>query len=355
MSQTEEELQEQDRREALSRVGSVLEGRWRLERLLGVGGMGAVYAATHVSGRRAAFKIMHRRHAHDDALLDRFLAERAISQRVRHPSCLDIVAISVTDDDVPLLFMELLEGETLEQARRRVPRFDRGHALRIAETLLEFLVACHAAGVVHRDLKPGNVFLTVDGGIKVIDFGVARESSRRRTTGRLAIGTPSYMPPEQALGLQTVDARADLFAVGAILYALLTGRELREAASHDEQLALAAREPVRSIALASPGIPQPLARVIHKALAWDVDDRYASAVEMLAALVAVQQRLPAQGDESPLTGYELDEPNAGDRPTLPQTPSSIRSLEARPTPSESLPTQPLFPRARLRRGPPVDC
>src|SRR5262249_23250540 len=150
----------------------------------------------------------------------------------------------------------------------------------------DFLVACHARGVVHRDLKPANVFLLVDpdgvhardASVKVLDFGVARESTRRRTNRRMAIGTPGYMAPEQAKG-NAVDGRADLYAVGAILHSLLGGKE-----------AAAANEPPRSLAILAPTLPQPVISMVMRALAWDPDDRYANAEHMLDVLRMVRDQ-----------------------------------------------------------------
>jgi serine/threonine protein kinase len=313
------------RAEAMTRVGATIDGKWRIDALLGLGGIGAVYAATHENGRRAAFKIMHRALASDPELVERFVDERSVSEKIAHPACVSILAASKTDDGLPLLFMELFDGETLESALRRGARIDGAHSLAIAEQLLDFLVACHARGVVHRDLKPANVFLLVDpdgvlardASVKVLDFGVARESMRRRTNRRMAIGTPGYMAPEQARG-SAVDGRADLYAVGAILHALLGGKE-----------AAATNEPPRSLAMLAPTLPRPVVSMVMRALAWEPEDRYASAEHMLDVLRMVRDQFDL-GHHVPLVRWlegPRPTPALDDRPTAPGTPSAIRHLE----------------------------
>src|SRR4051812_15243220 len=162
-------------RAAEARVGEVLNAKWTLERLLGVGGMGAVFAAKHRNGTRAAVKVLHAEFAREKEIRERFLREGKIANTVDHPA-----RVPVTDDDLsdagePFLVMDLLEGGTLNELRHRtggiLPLED---TLRIFETVLDLLSRCHEVGIVHRDIKPGNIFITDDGAVKVLDFGVAR-------------------------------------------------------------------------------------------------------------------------------------------------------------------------------------
>ena len=299
-----------DQARALARIGTTIDRSWRLDALLGLGGMAAVYSGTHASGRRGAFKIMHARLAHDEQLVTRFVREQSIAAKIRHPACIEIHGAGVTDDGVPLLVMELLEGETLERRVGRTGRLAIGDAMEVGERLLDFLVACHGAGVVHRDLKPANVFLLPDARMKVLDFGVARESTRRQTNRRLAIGTPSYMSPEQARGAMDVDLRSDLFAVGAILYRVLVGREL----------------PAPAIGRAAPALPVAIAEAIDRALSWQREERWATAESMLSGLRSARSTIPPHQSNAPveLPGVDDDET---DRPTNPGTPSAIRVLQ----------------------------
>jgi serine/threonine-protein kinase len=211
----------------------VLKGKYQLEALLGCGGMAAVYRATHRNGNRVAVKILHPELSMSEDVRARFLREGYVANRVQHKGAVRVLDDDV-DDDVVFLVMELLEGETLEARWTRSGRHllpdDVAHW---ATALLETLGAAHAQGIVHRDVKPENLFLTTDGDLKVLDFGIARlldaKGAHVTRTGRL-MGTPAFLPPEQALGyVHDVDARSDLFAVGATMFTLLAGRYVHEA------------------------------------------------------------------------------------------------------------------------------
>jgi serine/threonine protein kinase len=322
-----DEAHARDQAEALARVGTRIGHQWCLDRLLGLGGMAAVYSATHSGGSRVALKVLHQRHRYDLDLVTRFRDEREIARTIRHPACVKILWESVTDDGTPLLALELLEGKTLHAEWRERGRLELAEALRIADVLLDFLVTCHAAGVVHRDLKPSNVFLADSPGtrsiVKVIDFGVAMRATRRRTQRRVALGTPSFMPPEQARGTLSVDGRADLFAVGAILYVMISGSPLRTLVDGDDELLRACREspvPMRTVA---PGLPPSVAHMIERAIAHHPGDRFDSAATMLAEVRALRAANHAFHHRGPSLDATAD-PNRGfERRTLPSTPSSI--------------------------------
>jgi serine/threonine protein kinase len=304
-----------------ARVGTTIGGCWRIDAVLGVGGMAAVYAATHASGRRAAFKILHRRHESEPETRARFLAEADHARRVRHPDALQVLGLAMTDDGLPVLVMELLEGETLAALWKRSKRVPLRRALDVAERLLDFLEACHAAGVVHRDLKPENVFLTHDGAVKVLDFGVARGPNRSLTSRRVAMGTPQFMPPEQASGRnERVDARSDLYAVGAILWSVLSGHALRTGRSPDDTLEIARTDPARSLALVAPDVPRDIVLLVDRALERDPGRRFQTAREMREAVRAAIEGL----DFDPI--HEVPAPSE-DRPTVPSTPSSMRVVD----------------------------
>jgi hypothetical protein len=297
---------------AQARVGSTMRGKWHLDALLGVGGMAAVYAATHrTNGRRVALKILHAEFARDGAIRDRFLREGYVGNKVPHRGRVEVLDDDTTDDGCPVLVMELLEGETLDQVWKRLGRrIPVVATLNFAEQLLDFLSACHAQGIVHRDLKPANVFITQERAVKVLDFGVAQlreggaegvENTRAGTT----LGTPAYMAPEQARGLgDKLDGRADLFSVGAMLYALLSGKRLHAGRSNDEALILAATQPAPSLARVAPELPAPVIALVDKSLAWDRRQRFADAAEMRAAVVAILEKLGAK--RAAPEPYELD-------------------------------------------------
>ncbi len=157
-----------------SRVGSLVRQRWRLDALLGLGGMAAVYGATHRCGSRAALKIMHLELGRDHELRERFLRESDVAKPVDHPGCVTILDDDVTEQGEPFLIMELLEGGTLQElCRDHGGQLPVERVLPIAADLLDTLAAFHAHRIVHRDIKPANIFITDDGAVKLLDFGVA--------------------------------------------------------------------------------------------------------------------------------------------------------------------------------------
>ncbi|HQP37369.1 MAG TPA: serine/threonine-protein kinase, partial [Polyangiaceae bacterium] len=200
------------------RIGTTIRGKWRIERLLGAGGMAAVYVGVHSIGHRAALKILHPEVAAVAELRARFEQEAHAVNRFTHPGAVAITDHDVAEDGCPFLVMELLEGESLHERIEREKQIEPAEVLRIADELLDVLAAAHAHGIIHRDIKPDNLFLQRDGRVKVLDFGIARmkegtPKSFQTRTG-VAMGTVTYMPPEQIKG-EKVDGRADLFAVGA--------------------------------------------------------------------------------------------------------------------------------------------
>jgi serine/threonine protein kinase len=293
---------------AAQRVGRAIKGKWTLESLLGVGGMAAVYAASHRNGQRAALKILHTDFARDKIICERFLREAYVSNKVNHPACVKVLDDDMTEDDEPFLVMELLEGETVRDAWKRAGRvMPVAQVLRIAERVLDCLTACHAIGVIHRDLKPANLFLTKEGEVKVLDFGVAqmRSATAERTAAGTALGTPAYMSPEQAMGLvDQLDGRADLFSVGAMIHALVTGQRINSGRTEQEALVMAATTPAPSVARIAPNLPIDVIALIDKALAWDRRNRFSDARDMQAAVNAALAKLEgpprdAQGSTGP--------------------------------------------------------
>jgi serine/threonine-protein kinase len=168
---------------------------------------------------------------------ERFAREGYIANRVNHPGVVTVLDDDVAEDGSLILFMELLDGETVEaRARRTQKRLEVDETMWVAHELLEVVAAAHDAGIIHRDLKPENLFLTRDGRLKVLDFGIARlrELSSRSgaTSSQSSLGTPAFMPPEQARGRwEEVDARSDIWAVGATMFSLVAGRSVHEAAT----------------------------------------------------------------------------------------------------------------------------
>jgi len=270
---------------ARARVGTVLKQKWRLDKLLGVGGMAAVYAATHRNKKRAAIKMLHPELSLDANIRERFLREGYVANSVGQRGAVTVDDDDVSDEGLAFLVMELLDGETIEQRWRRKGRLLSPHeALSIMEQLLETLAAAHSRGIVHRDLKPENMFLTREGVVKILDFGIARVRELSPLSTTLSggpMGTPAFMAPEQARGRwDDVDARSDLWAVGATLYTLLTGEFVHEGETVNETLAMAGRRPARSIAELRDDLHPALVRFIDRALSYDKAARFQDATKM---------------------------------------------------------------------------
>jgi eukaryotic-like serine/threonine-protein kinase len=213
-------------------VGTTVDGRYEVVSLLGEGGMGHVYEVRHASlDKRFAMKILRRELARDEELSGRFIDEAKATARVRHGNVVQIVDFGRLPDGIPYFVMELLVGQTLGQVIKAGGAIPAGRAVRIVQQVASALDAAHEAGVVHRDLKPENVFLVggVSGGrasddVRVVDFGAAKIIGSSRVTKQgIVFGTPHYMSPEQASG-QPVDHRADIYALGIIMYEMFTGR-----------------------------------------------------------------------------------------------------------------------------------
>jgi hypothetical protein len=280
------------------RIGQVIRAKWHLDSLLGVGGMAAVYASSHRNGQRAAIKILHADFARDKNIYERFLREAYVSNQINHPACVQVLDDDTTEDGEPYLVMQLLEGQTLRDLWWRMGgKLPVGQALRMMERVLDCLAACHAIGVIHRDLKPANIFVTNEDEVKVLDFGVAqmRTATAERTAMGTALGTPHYMSPEQAMGLvDQLDGRADIFSVGAMLHALITGERINKGRTEGEALVMAATKPVSSVARIAPDLPVEVVALVDKALAWDKRNRYAGAREMQSAVLAALAKVAPQ-------------------------------------------------------------
>jgi serine/threonine-protein kinase len=291
-------------RRAQARVGAVLRGKWRIDRLLGVGGMAAVYAGTHRNGQRGAIKMLHPELSADEAVRARFLREGYVANRVGHPGAVSVLDDDMAEDGSVFLVMELLQGQCVAAIAEKRPGQQLGlrEALGIADQLLDVLRAAHAQGIVHRDIKPDNLFLTQTGVLKVLDFGIARMREDAGAAAKLtqtgaAMGTPAFMPPEQALGeWHRVDGRADLWAAGASIYTLLTGRFVHEAETLNKLLLKAMTANPAPLAKVAPEVRAEVADVIDRALAFAVEKRWPDAATMQQAV----RRALTVADDRPL-------------------------------------------------------
>ncbi|MEP7119823.1 MAG: protein kinase [Byssovorax sp.] len=277
------------------RIGTVLKGKWTLESLLGVGGMAAVYVGVHKIGRREAIKILHPEIARNKELRARFEQEARAVNRFHHPGAVEIRDIDIAEDGAPFLVMELLSGEPLAARAEASSSFDVGEMLRITDAVLDVLAAAHAEGIIHRDIKPDNLFLLRDGGVKVLDFGIARMrqeagASLHTRTGS-TLGTVTFMPPEQVKGL-AIDARADLFAVGATMFRLLARRRLHEGNSEAHLLIKMATESAPPLASVAPHLPREVCLIVDRALAFQAAQRYPDARTMQSDVRDVRKGKP---------------------------------------------------------------
>lgn len=271
---------------ARARVGSVLRGKWHLDRILGTGGMATVYEATHRNGSRGAVKVLHPELALRPEMVERFIREGYLANKVGHTGAVRVLDDDVDADGTVFLVMELLRGETLEGRRaRHGGRLPTDDVLCIIERVLGTLIRAHAHGVVHCDLKPENLYVTETGQIKILDFGMAGLLEAAPTIRGIPAGTPSFMPPEQALGKwDEVDARTDIWSLGATMHTLLTGEYLRNASTWQEQLWDAATRPVHSLSAHHLRFDGAIILLVDKALRPEPQRRWQDARSMREAL-----------------------------------------------------------------------
>jgi tRNA A-37 threonylcarbamoyl transferase component Bud32 len=274
-------------------LGTVLGGSYAVVRLLGEGGMGRVYEAQHtrIRARRFAVKTLHDELAKDSVLLARFAREAEAAASIRSPHVVEVVDVGRTDAGVPYLVTELLSGKDLSDHLAAVGRLPWTQAVPIARQVATALVAAHAVGVVHRDIKPENVFVLGDLSdlrVKVIDFGISklRESEPKNLTQTGAVmGTPSFMSPEQARG-ERVDERTDVYAVCALLYALLTGQRPFERPEATATMLAVLMEDAPRVSSIEPTTPPGLEHLVERAMAKDPTLRYPTMADLEIALLA---------------------------------------------------------------------
>ena len=279
-----------------SREGEVLAGKYRLDALLGAGGMGEVYRAENLGlGRGVAIKLLREEHGESSEVVLRFLREARAANIVRHPNVVDVLDIGQAEDGTPFIVQELLEGEDLARyVHERGGKLPPLEALQLLIPAIDAVAYAHGRGVIHRDLKPENIFLARDptGAVipKLLDFGISRivtaEEQRMTATG-MSIGTPAYMSPEQIRADKVVDVRTDVWSLGVILYEVLAGVLPFQSSSHSGLFVKIVTEPPVPLAIALPGISPPLAVVVEKCLSARVEGRYGSAAEIARDLRAI--------------------------------------------------------------------
>ncbi len=308
--------------EALER-GMRVPGGYRLDRILGEGGMGVVWVADHEpTGRSVALKFLRHGRADDAVALERFAREARAVMEIVHPNVVRVEAVLETDSGVPFLVMEHLEGESL---RKRLVRGGPLEASECAELLLPVIAgvqAAHARGLVHRDLKPENVFLTTGGEVKVLDFGIAKrmdggtssgdDSASLTSTGAL-VGTPFYMAPEQVFGDDDIDERVDVWALGIVIYECVAGRRPTDATGFGQVLKRITTEPLEAVQIAKPGLSRELSTLVGRMLARPRDERPTlEHVRLTLARVAMGPTAPTMSERTPVLAKASLEPATTD-------------------------------------------
>jgi serine/threonine-protein kinase len=306
-------------KEAVRRVGTTLKDKYRLDAILGEGGMAVVYVATHRNQKRVAVKMLHTELSHNDDIRSRFLREGYVANTVKHPGAVDVLDDDIAEDGAAFLVMELLEGIPLEELARPQP-LPPHIALLVGHQLVDVLAAAHAKGIIHRDIKPANLFLTEDGSVKVLDFGIARirtatASASATSTGAM-LGTPAFSPPEQALGkAREIDDRTDLWSAGATLFQVLSGQMVHEGETIAEVLVRAATFQARSLATVAPAVPLCVVQVVDRALAFHKANRFENASAMRSAIhdayVALRGEPPRREVLAAFLGTQKARPGAG--------------------------------------------
>ncbi len=280
-------------------VGQTLDGRYFIERKIGEGGMGVVYAARHaVIERPLAIKVLRREVARDASTIKRFVQEAKAASRIGHPHIIDVTDFGTTPDGLTYQVMEFVDGTTLAQTLKQSSPLPLGRALPIIAQIAQALGAAHAKGIVHRDLKPENIFLTSRDGrrdfVKIVDFGIAKvtplenapSDGPRLTRAGAVFGTPEYMAPEQAAGRSDTDARVDVYALGTIFYEMLTGRVPHKSESMVRTLAMQMLDPIEPPSVARPDLafaPE-VEAVVMRALAKKREHRYQTMLEVHEAI-----------------------------------------------------------------------
>jgi serine/threonine-protein kinase len=300
-------------------IGSTIDGRYVIESVLGEGGMGMVYAGRHaIIDKRVAIKVLRKEAAAEQTSAQRFLAEARAASKIGQQNIVDITDFGVLSDGHAYFVMEFLDGPTLGKIVSKGGPLAPGRAVRIAIQVCKGLAAAHQKGIVHRDLKPENIFVLgrEDGSefVKIVDFGIARDTSatKRLTVAGMVMGTPEYMAPEQASGQET-DPRVDQYALGCILYEMLTGQTPFRGDNPMQTLTRHVFDAVTPPSKARPdlNIPQTLEAIIMRTLAKKREERYADLNQLMEALVAEEPKV--RGIAVPLAAQKREDAamNAG--------------------------------------------
>jgi serine/threonine-protein kinase len=320
-----------------NRVGEVLASKYRLEELLGSGGMGHVYRAVneHV-GRAVAIKVLRQEHAQNAQIVERFLREARAANLVRHPHVVDVLDIGREDGGAPFIVQELLEGEDLSQlVTRRGGKLPLEEVITLLSPVIDAVAEAHHKGVVHRDIKPENVFLVKSprGPIpKLLDFGISKITAPdlRATEVGVMMGTPAYMAPEQIQGSREADPRSDVWALGVMFFELIAGRMPFEAQDAPQLFFLIATKDAPTLLDVQATVTREISRIVERCLRRQPGERYPTASELARDLKHVMD-----GHEIEETGRHSIPPSLRSRvtdlgiPMAPRAPSLPEDVDAK--------------------------
>jgi serine/threonine-protein kinase len=318
-------------------TGYVFQDTYRVGGVLGEGGMGVVYEVTHLRmGRRFALKVLSANCSPDPDVVARFRREAEVTGHMDHPNIVSVVDFNLTPDGTHFLVMELLEGETLDRVVRREGPLDLGRVAAIVAQVASALEAAHRKGVVHRDLKPENIMLCRQDGrevAKVLDFGLSKllATHTALTRSGVTFGTPQFMSPEQALEASAVDARSDIFSLGAIVYDMLAGKPPFEGTAVPSILYKVVHEAPESLLRMRPDLPAAVVEAVERALRKRPEERFGSATELADAFSGAEVTSAIRKSASRVALEEV----ATDPSGLGIGTSSVRE----PTSSEGSPAQ----------------
>jgi serine/threonine-protein kinase len=326
---------------ALPVAGATIDGKYRVEQVLGEGGMGVVFQAVHLRlGQRVAIKMLHPSMLRKPEIVERFEREARAAVQLRSPNAVRVLDVDVTPEQLPYMVMELLDGHDLAHELRARGRFNVPDAVDCVLQACRAMAEAHALGIVHRDLKPANLFLAREGTttvVKVLDFGISKMAASEldvHVTSTLAtMGTPLYMSPEQIRSAKSVDARADVWSLGVILFELLTGQPPFTGTAMAVSAAIVA-DPAPAMRALQPDIPEALEQVVAKALAKSPEARWPDVQALSLAL-------------APFAAGRVSIQPPGVRARAASSPSMVTG----PTLAATVPDSGLSPMARTAQAP----
>jgi serine/threonine-protein kinase len=315
-------------RMAFLRVGRVVKGKWRLDRLIGCGGMAAVYEATHRNGAKVAIKMLHPGASRSPQVCARFQQEGYLANKVGHENVVRVLDDDVDDvDSCAFLVMDLVVGQTLSE-RGLQKLLTPGELLAVAEQVLSVLESAHAQSIVHRDIKPDNLLIESSGRVRVLDFGIARlqqdetanlgfvgglTTNRNITRAGVSFGTPGFMAPEQAEGrLEQIGPHTDIYSLGATLFALASGEFVLKSDDPAEIATRVATEDPRSLAEVAPLYPPAVVALVDRAVRREPAERWPNARAMLDEVQRVRAELGLE--PSALSTAPNTPPSSGNPP-----------------------------------------